>query len=99
MVGQCYRPKEIGMEAVQDYCGNVAAELGVWKAKIYDVVNRIDKLSSGDKAKMGDEVSDLHIFVEELENRVDRLKHECATDFEPDQIEMKLKLTEKYIDA
>jgi hypothetical protein len=96
-VAQYYSPKEIGMEAVQDYCDNVAAELDVWKSKFYDVMTRIDGLSSGDKAKMGDHISDLHIFAGELENRVERLRHECSTDYKPDEIEMELKLTEKYI--
>jgi len=79
------------MKDVQNYCDNVVAELSVWKAKIYDVVRKIDKLSSGDKAKVGDQVNDLHMFIEELENRIDRLRRECPMDWKPDQIEMESK--------
>jgi hypothetical protein len=82
------------MKDVQSYCDNVVTELSVWKAKIYDVVRRIDKLSSGDKAKMGDQVNDLHMYVEELENRIDRLRRECPIDWKPDQIEMETKFAE-----
>jgi hypothetical protein len=96
-VAQNYSPEEINMEAGQDYCDNVAVELDAWKSKFYDVLSRIDRLSSGDKAKMGDQINDLHIFAGELENRVERLRHECITDYKPDEIEMELKLTEKYI--
>ena len=53
------------MKDVQSYCDNVVTELSVWKAKAYDVVRRFDKLSSGDKAKLGDQVSDLHIIHRE----------------------------------
>ena len=80
------------MEPVKGYCDNVVTELSVWKAKIYDVVRRIDKLSSGDKAKVSDQVNDLHIFVEELESRIDRLRTECPTDWNPDQIEIETKM-------
>jgi hypothetical protein len=89
------------MENVQSYCDSVVTELSVWKAKIYDVVRRLDKVSSGDKAKLGDQVNDLHIFVEELQNRIDRLRRECPTDWKADQIEMETKfghLKGKYND-
>jgi hypothetical protein len=79
------------MKDVNSYCDNVVAELSVWKAKAYDVVRRVDKLSSGDKAKMTNQVNDLHIFIEELENRIDRLRRECPTDWKSDQIEMETK--------
>lgn len=82
------------MKDVQNYCDNVVTELSVWKAKIYDVVRRVDKVSSGDKAKLGSQVNDLHMLIEELENRIDRLRHECPTDWKPDQIEMETKFTE-----
>ncbi len=79
------------MKDVQSYCDGVVAELTVWKGKIYDVVRRLDKLSSGDKAKFSDQVSDLHIYIEELENRINRLRTECPTDWKSDQIEMENK--------
>jgi len=50
------------MKDVQKYCDNVVTELSVWKAKIYDVVRRIEKASSGDKAKLGDQLNDLHLI-------------------------------------
>ena len=31
----------------KDYCGSVAIELSGWKAKMYDVVRKLDKVSSG----------------------------------------------------
>jgi hypothetical protein len=85
------------MKEVESYCDNLATELGGWKAKAYDVVSRIDKVSSGDKERIIDHVRDLHMFVEELENRIDGLRVECPTDWEPGKIEMETKLTEKYI--
>lgn len=79
------------MKDVHSYCDNVVTELSVWKAKAYDVVRRLDKLSSGDKAKLGDQINDLHMYIEELENRIARLRNECPTDWKADQIEMETK--------
>jgi hypothetical protein len=85
------------MDEVQSYCDNLVTELGAWKAKVYDVVSRIDKVSSGDKAKIIDQVRDLHMFIGELDNRMEGLKRDCPTDWEPDHVEMEAKLTEKYL--
>ncbi|MHC1744546.1 MAG: hypothetical protein AB9873_16165 [Syntrophobacteraceae bacterium] len=85
------------MSGVQNYCDNLVAELGGWKAKVGEVLGRIDKVSSGDKEKIIDQVRDLHMFLGELEHRIDGLKEECPTNFEPGAIEMEAKLTEKYI--
>lgn len=82
---------------VQNYCDNLVTELGEWKAKVRDVLGRIEKVSSGDKEKVLDQVRDLHMFSEELEERIDGLKRECPTGWDPGQIELKAKLTEKYI--
>lgn len=82
---------------LHSYCDNLATELGGWKAKLSDVVGRIDKVSSGDKEKVIDQVRDLHMFLEELENRLDGLRVECPTNWEPGEMEMEVKLTEKYI--
>jgi hypothetical protein len=83
---------------LKDYCSNVSAELTGWKAKAYDIVRRLDKLSSGDKAKVADQVRDLHILIEEIENRIDRLNKECPIEWSPDrmEIEQKIRDVEKY---
>ncbi|MBP1727232.1 MAG: hypothetical protein H6Q51_2530 [Deltaproteobacteria bacterium] len=88
---------------LQDYCRNVHIELSGWKAKMYDIVRRLDKLPTGDKAKVVDQVNDLHIIVEELEDRLyiiveeleDRLfslEKECPTEWSPVRTEIQNKL-------
>lgn len=78
---------------VQDYCENMAGELTTWKAKVYDTVRRIDKMPTGDKAKLMDQVNDLHILIEEIDDRIGRLKSECPVNWEPDKIELEGRLT------
>jgi hypothetical protein len=81
------------MKAGENYCDNLLTELGGWKAKVNDVLGRIDKVSSGDKEKIIDQVRDLHMFIGELDNRIDGLRVECPTDWEPGHIEMEVPLT------
>ena len=78
---------------VTSYCENLSMELGGWKKKVEDIVGRIDKLSSGDKGKVLDQVNDLHALIEELEDRISRLKDECPTEWSPEKIELDTKLT------
>ena len=48
---------------LQEYCQNVEEELTGWKAKVYDVMHRPDKVDTGDKGKIVSQVNDLHIIV------------------------------------
>ena len=77
---------------LQDYCRNVHIELSGWKAKVYDVVRKLDKVSTGEKAKVVDQVNDLHIIVEELEDRLSSLEKECPTEWSPQRTEIQNKL-------
>jgi hypothetical protein len=101
MIEQSKRKKEKVMKDVNSYCDGVVTELSVWKAKLYDVVRKIDKLSSGAKSKFGDQINDLHMYVDELENRISKLRTECPADWKADQKEMESKfdyLKGKYND-
>jgi len=76
---------------VEDYCKGVAIELSGWKAKMYDVVRKLDKVPSGDKQKVVPMVNELHMILEELDDRVERLRRECPTQWEPDKIDIENK--------
>jgi len=78
---------------VKAYCDNLTIELTGWKAKIYDIVRRLDKLPSGDKGKVLDQVNDLNMLVEEMDDRIERLRNQCPSDWSPDKIELESKLT------
>lgn len=73
---------------VMDYCNNVGIELTAWKAKLYDMMRKIDKLSSGEKEKMLGNVGDIHNIVTELEDRINALKNECPTEWSPQKKEI-----------
>ena len=71
---------------IKDYCGTLATELGTWKAKMSDVTTKFDKVSSGDKQRVVPMVNELHMILEELDDRVERLKRECSTQWGPENI-------------
>ncbi len=79
---------------VESYCDSLNIELTGWKAKVYDVVRKLDKVSSGDKEKVVPMVNELHMIIEELSDRSDRLKKECPTQWEPEKIEMDGKFSQ-----
>jgi len=78
---------------VNSYCDNLAIELTGWKAKIYDIIRKLDKIPSGDKGKILGQVNDLHVLVEELDDRIERLKTQCSEDWSPEKIELDTKMT------
>ena len=68
---------------VQDYCKSMETEMTAWKAKLYDVMRKFDKLGTAERDKILPNIEDLHMFLEEMADRVEKLKHECPTDWSP----------------
>jgi len=73
---------------VQDYCKGMETEMTAWKAKLYDVMRKVDSLGSAEKEKILPNVEDLHMFLEEMTDRIERLKTECPSDWSPDKKEI-----------
>ncbi len=77
---------------VKDYCGNVVTELTGWKAKMYDVVRQLDKKSTGEKEKFAPQINEIHMIIEELSERIERLQRECPTEWKPDEKEISARV-------
>ncbi|MGA8831745.1 MAG: hypothetical protein WB554_09080 [Desulfomonilaceae bacterium] len=77
----------------KSFCDSLIIELTGWKAKTYDVVRKLDKMSSGDKEKVVPQVNELHMMLEDLEDRVHQLRSQCPVQWEPDKIALEGKLT------
>ena len=87
---------------VKDYCKNVDIELTAWKAKLYNVIRRMDNLPTGAKQRMFENVNSLHILMTELEDRIDSLRTSCPTEWNPVREEIKGKISDlgdKYEEA
>ena len=68
------------MDAI-DFCKGIEMELTAWKAKIYDAIRKVEKLSSGDREKVLPNIQDIHIIVTELEDKIEALKTECPDEW------------------
>lgn len=89
------------MEA-KDYCRTVEVELYGWKAKMYDMVRKVDKLKGSEKEQVASKVEDLHKHISEMEHIIEKLQTECPVDFGPQkkQIEESTEdMKKKYEDA
>jgi hypothetical protein len=61
-----------------DCCKTMEAELSAWKAILYDITRKMDKLPGGAKEKILSNIEDLHILVEELDERVENIRQNCS---------------------
>jgi hypothetical protein len=90
-VKKAYCSKEITME-IYDYCKSVNTELTIWKDRLFDVISKFDHLPTGDKQRMYEEVNGLHIIMSELEERIEKLRTECPTEWKPAEAESNVKI-------
>lgn len=68
---------------VKDYCKSMETEMTAWKAKLYDVMRKVDKLGTVEREKVLPNIEDLHMLLEEMSDRVKTLETECPSDWSP----------------
>ncbi len=73
---------------VLDYCKGLEIELTAWKAKIYDIIRKMEKLQSGDKEKVLPHIQGFNIIITELEDKITSLKNECPSEWSPQKKEI-----------
>jgi hypothetical protein len=79
---------------VQDYCKSVSSELNGWKAKMYDVVRKLDKMPTGEKEKLVPTVNELHMIIEGINDRIYNLEKSCPTEWKSDEEEISSRMKE-----
>ena len=52
---------------VKDYCKGIQMALTAWKAKLYDMMTKVDKLSTGDKQNIFPNIEDLKMVLAEMD--------------------------------
>jgi len=78
----------------KSYCETVAHELTAWKAKIYDVIRKSERLPDRGKGKVAPFIKELNTVVDDLNAKLDLLSQECPADFRLQRIEIKEKMTQ-----
>ena len=87
---------------VKDYCHSIEIELNAWKAKMYSMVRKVDKLRGTGQGKLKNQIDDLHKHIEDIERIVNTLQTECPADFSPQKQEIdtsQADMKKKYEDA
>ncbi|MGD2270161.1 MAG: hypothetical protein PVI06_07155 [Desulfobacterales bacterium] len=87
---------------VKDYCRSIEVELIGWKAKMYDMVRKIDRLRGSDKDSMQAKVEELHENVSDMQQIIDQLRTECPLEYGDQRKEIdsaSSNLKSKYDDA
>jgi hypothetical protein len=73
---------------VRDYFDNVSYEFTGWKARMSDVMKKLETLPTGDKEKVLPYLNDIHIILESLNDRIVQLKTECPIEWDPQKKEV-----------
>ena len=68
------------MEA-KDFCKGMQMELTAWKAKLYDMLTKFDKLGTAEKEKAFQNIENLRMVVADLEDKICTLEVECPSDW------------------
>jgi hypothetical protein len=77
--------KDGKMKAI-NCCKTMEAELTAWKANVYDIVRRMERLPGGDREKFLPNIEDLHILITEMEDRIDQIRDNCSPETGIDDI-------------
>ena len=79
---------------VKDYCTAMHSELTGWKAKMYDMVRKLDKMPAGEKEEASPQVDVLHGIIDDITKRIEILNTECPVDWEPEKKEIEAKVNQ-----
>ena len=67
-------------------CEKLITELDIWKGKAEHITRELYEVARKENGKMLSKTTDLHLFVEELGDRIDTLKSNCPEGWEPAEI-------------
>jgi hypothetical protein len=82
---------------VSAYCDTLGKQLVLWKAKIYDVIQMVDKLPANEKETVFPSIRSLHAIVEEIDGELEQLRTACPADWSPNRQSLDGKLSELRI--
>ena len=63
---------------VSNCCQAMERELTAWKATVYDIVRKMDKMPGGVKQNFLTNIEDMHMLVEELDQRIENIRANCT---------------------
>ena len=79
---------------VSAYCDTLEVQLTGWKAKLYDVIRVVDKLSDENKETVYPSIRGLHSIVDQIDSEVEQLRVACPADWSPNRQNIDGKMAE-----
>jgi len=72
-------------------CKTMEMELTGWKAIVYDITRKMEKLPGGEKEKILPNIEDLHMLVEEMDVRIEQIRESCTPETGMEDIQTERK--------
>ena len=79
---------------VSAYCDTLEKQFADWKARLYDVIHIVDKLSEGKKETIYPSLRGLQSIVEEIDSEVELLRTACPANWSPNRQTIDDKMAE-----
>ena len=79
---------------VSAYCDTLEQQLSEWKAKLYDVIRIVDRLTDENKETAYSSIRGLHSIVDEIDSEVEQLRTACPADWSPSRQNLDNKMAE-----
>jgi hypothetical protein len=68
-------------------CKTMEMELTGWKAIVYDITRRMERLPGVQKSKILPNIEDLHMLIAEMDDRIDQIRSRCTPETGMDDIQ------------
>jgi hypothetical protein len=79
---------------VNTYCDTLEKQFTEWKARLYDVIQIVNKLSEAEKETVSPSIRGLHSIVAEIDSEVEQLRTACPADWSPNRQTIDAKMAE-----
>ena len=73
---------------VKAYCSNMRGEITSWKARINDLMQKLDKRSSVSVERPSGSIKELGDMVDELERKIGQLETECPANWDEERADV-----------
>ena len=86
---------------ITNYC-KIDLKLTGWKAKLHDLICKMENLPAGEKQRIHEELSALHIVMAEVDEKIAKLKTDFPAQWNQEKeklVSQVAKLGEKYASA
>jgi predicted nuclease with TOPRIM domain len=79
---------------VKTFCGSLRVELTGWKAKTYDLIRKLEKMSGPERDKADQSLTDLHGLIDRIGEQIESLEKECPMDWSPEKKSLEKEMSD-----